>query len=159
MPKTCLVNKLEFIWADSVNQAKIKIIAALNNWRRVYEFIENFVSSLDISKSEISKILLSCEEVFVNVSRYAYPQSMGSIEVEAIYLEDSSELKITFKDSGVPFDPTVWEPENLNMSPSKRKIGGLGIFMVKSMMDKMEYEYIDNTNKLVIIKKINLGGC
>ena len=138
---------------------KFEIIANPNNWRKVYEFLREFIYPIYEDKTEVLKILMSCEEIFVNISRYAYPSSEGMVKINVSCLEDSSELEITFEDFGIPFDPTLWETVSTNLPLSERKIGGLGVFMVKNIMDKMEYEYADGKNKLVMTKKINnLGG-
>ena len=74
------------------------------------------------------------------------------IEVE--FLQDPLKVKITFKDSGMPFDPTAKEDPDVTLSAQERKIGGLGIYMVKKAMDEMTYEYVDGQNILHIVKTL-----
>ena len=66
----------------------------------------------------------------------------------------SREVSITLTDSGIPFDPLKKEDPDVTLTAEQRKIGGLGIFMVKKSMDAVEYEYIDGTNNLTMRKKI-----
>ena len=61
-------------------------------------------------------------------------------------------FKITFEDSGIPYDPLKKEDPDITLSADDRPIGGLGIFMVKKSMDDMSYEYKDNKNRLTITK-------
>ena len=62
---------------------------------------------------------------------------------------------MTFEDEGVYYNPLEKEDPDVSLSVEEREIGGLGIFMVKKSMDKMEYEYTDGKNVLTITKKIS----
>jgi anti-sigma regulatory factor (Ser/Thr protein kinase) len=120
------------------------------------------------------------EEIFVNIADYAYgekavdlcyskPVSERSerlttaaqcvivtcITNNVTYITKNREMvSVTFADRGIPFNPlTVPEP-NLNVPPEERKNGGFGIFMVKNLMDVIEYEREDGWNKLTIGKHI-----
>ena len=66
---------------------------------------------------------------------------------------DNRNIKVVFKDNGVPFNPLEKDDPNVNLSAEERNEGGLGIFIVKKMMDKVYYEYRDNNNILTIEKK------
>ncbi|MBO4733697.1 MAG: ATP-binding protein, partial [Clostridia bacterium] len=61
---------------------------------------------------------------------------------------------VTFIDSGVPFDPTAKDDPDVTLSAEERKIGGLGIYMVKKSMDDFTYEYKDGKNVVTITKAI-----
>ena len=128
--------------------------AIKENWSKVYEFVKDFMISLEISENIYTNLLIAVEEIFVNVSSYAYPNNIGNINISLEYNKLSRIIKIIFKDSGIPFDPTKKSKPNLKASPAKRKIGGLGIYMVKKISDTMEYLYSDNQNILSITKKI-----
>ena len=69
-------------------------------------------------------------------------------------LTDNNTVCIELTDSGKPFNPLAKADPDTSLSASERKIGGLGIFMVKKMMDKVEYLRYDNCNKLYLYKKI-----
>ena len=86
-------------------------------------------------------------------SRYGYSDKTGEV---VIYLEKSFEPKtvtITFIDSGVKFDPLAKPDPDITLSAKDRKIGGLGIFMTKKLMDELSYEYRDGHNVLSMKKK------
>ena len=70
--------------------------------------------------------------------------------------DDKKSIIITFIDEGVPFDPLIKKDPNVSLSVEERDIGGLGIFIVKKTMDKVEYEYKENQNILKITKRINI---
>lgn len=132
----------------------LNLPAVRDNWDRVYNFVKDFMVSLEISENVYTNLLIAVEEIFVNVSSYAYPNSIGNINISLEYNKLSKIITIVFKDSGIPFDPTKKSQPNIKASPEKRKIGGLGIYMVKKISDTMEYSYSNNQNILTITKKI-----
>ena len=121
------------------------------------DIIEYIMSSPDIpADDDIQfKIRLSVEEVVENVVRYAYTDGIGWLEA-GVELEDNGlMLAIEIKDAGIPFNPLEAGEPDLDASLEDRKIGGLGIFLTKQMMDSVEYNYIDGCNVLTMKKKLN----
>ena len=92
------------------------------------------------------------EEIFVNIASYAYPESTGNAVIE--FSCENGIMEITFIDQGVPFDPLAHSDPDINVPIEKRKVGGLGILMVKKMMDKVTYRRENGCNTLTIQKKI-----
>ena len=132
--------------------SNIKLKSKIENWKILSQFIESFLQKYYCNKNFIYEFLLSCEEIFVNICFYAYKNSEGEISVDICMLENY--IKIVFSDSGIKFDPTKFENKNINSKIYNRKLGGLGIFLVKKIMDKMEYTRKGNKNILVMTKKI-----
>lgn len=88
-----------------------------------------------------------------NVVKYAYPEgSDGSIELTA--QRSGNEVTFTLTDNGEPFDPTTIKPIDTSLSIEERPIGGLGIHLIKQMMDQVSYRYSDNKN--ILTMKINI---
>ena len=106
-----------------------------------------------ISKKQSMKLDVVIEELFVNIAKYAYDDA-GDVLIEVLF--DKNKLIITFVDEGNPFNPLERDDPDTSLSSDERQIGGLGIYMVKKMMDKVKYEYKDNKNILIIEKKF--GG-
>ena len=97
---------------------------------------------------------LSCEEIIVNIISYAYPvDTNGYIWLEVTANQD--ELCIEIHDGGVPFNPIEKQEPDLTQELEEREIGGLGIYLVLRMMDKVEYKREKGENKLILKKKIN----
>ena len=127
--------------------AKLESIPILTD--AVNEILEEH----DCSMKAQMQIDVAVEELFVNVSNYAYGDSVGDVTIR-VSVEDGN-AAITLIDSGVPYDPLKKPDPDITLSAQERAIGGLGIFMVKKSMDKMEYEYTDGKNVLTITKKIS----
>ena len=94
---------------------------------------------------------LACEEIVVNVTSYAYPE--GSDGFLDVYIRKDDRIVIRFEDGGVPFNPLEHEDPDTTLSWDERPIGGLGIFLVRSMMDDVRYTYENQKNVLTIEKK------
>ena len=94
---------------------------------------------------------LALEEAVSNVMLYAYPEGSGRVLVECT---KSDKLVFTITDSGVPFDPTQREEPDVTQGFEERSIGGLGIFLVRQIMDDIRYERKDNKNILTLTKLI-----
>ena len=97
------------------------------------------------------KLKLACEEIVVNVTSYAYPE--GSDGFLDVYIRKDDRIVIRFEDGGVPFNPLEHEDPDTTQPWDERPIGGLGIFLVRSMMDDVRYTYENQKNVLTIEKK------
>ena len=118
------------------------------------EFIDGFCEQRDIDNDITMSLNLAIEEAVVNVMNYAYPEgTVGYVDIEA----DADDDFVTFviSDTGKPFDPTQKDEVNIALSVEERPIGGLGIHLVRRMMDEISYRYADHRNILTLRKRIN----
>ena len=118
------------------------------------EFMKSVVEKLDMEKSLGRQLRLAVEEAVVNVIDYAYPVGQQG-EIEVRVMSDGKTLKTVITDSGVAFDPTVKEKADTTLSAEDRQIGGLGILLVREIMDTINYERQDGKNVLTLIKQLN----
>ena len=125
----------------------MKIRADVNNLSDVFKFIDSFLENAGCSPKAQIQIDTSVEEIFVNIASYAYPQGSGTADID-IYMTDDNTVCIELTDEGIPFNPLAKADPDTSLMASERKIGGLGIFMVKKMMDRVEYVRHDNCNQL-----------
>jgi sigma-B regulation protein RsbU (phosphoserine phosphatase) len=125
----------------------IKRIPELN------DFIGSIAQKLGLNSMMTSQVQLAVEEAVVNVMNYAYPDGkQGFVTVKA--MSDGHELRLVVIDSGVAFDPTNKEKPDVSLSVEERPIGGLGIFLVRELMDSINYERTDGRNILTMMKNI-----
>lgn len=117
------------------------------------EFLEKLSEKWEAVAKHSFNINLALEEAVTNVINYAYKDKNEHLINLDFSLEDS-ELKITITDDGIEFNPLLKEDPNTELSLEERKIGGLGIFFVKKIMDNIDYERINNKNILTLIKKV-----
>ena len=114
-----------------------------------------FIAALtqDFSGKVSYNITLVCEEIFVNVTKYAYPDGAGRLAIVWENDRENRKLRIEFEDSGIPFNPLLKEPPRLDVPISQRQIGGLGIVIVRELMDSVHYDYVDGKNRLTVTKE------
>ena len=119
--------------------------------------LAEWVEWLQLPAELSMSINLALEEAVVNVMEYAYPgRNDGKVFVEYVKVneEDGQRLVFTISDSGVPFDPTKRADADITLPAEDRPIGGLGIFLVKQLMDEVRYERCEEKNILTLVKKI-----
>jgi amino acid adenylation domain-containing protein len=114
------------------------------------DYIDRVVKNIGISPSLSMSLNLALEEAVTNVIMYAYGEGDGIVEIAATI--DGDQLTFTIKDSGTPFDPTQKEDADITLGFEERSIGGLGIFLVKQIMDQVEYQWVNGYNILTLTK-------
>ena len=120
---------------------------------RLNAFVEEVCHSVGFDEIITMQVKVAVEEAVVNVMKYAYPSGQpGDVTIEAA--SDETRLKFTIIDSGKPFDPTVYSTVDSTLSAKERRIGGLGIHIMRQNMDSINYERMDNLNVLTLRKKI-----
>ena len=116
------------------------------------EFVETVCEEKGLDMALTMNLNLALEEAVVNVMSYAYPDSQGDVKVDII-IDDQKVVSI-LTDSGIPFDPTQKGDVDTTLPAEERPIGGLGIHLVKQIMDKVSYQYVGNQNILTLEKNI-----
>ena len=126
----------------------------MENLDQVLSFVDKFLDELQCPPKPQMQLDVAVEELFVNIARYAYAPNVGQASIRLKSDDDPSGVSVTFIDRGVPYNPLAKADPDVTLSAEQRQIGGLGIYMVKKSMDKMEYEYKDGQNILTITKFI-----
>ena len=143
--------------AQSFDSKLTETLILKNNVKEVVKltaFIKQVTEQLQIDKELASQLRLAVEEAVVNVIDYAYPaEKEGEIEVRV--MSDGSIIKFVIIDSGGAFDPTAKEKADITLSAEDRQIGGLGLLLVRELMDSINYEREGGKNILTLLKKIN----
>ena len=153
----------DFEQADDITQLAVKINhytkemeeleieASMNNLYEVIDFINLELDSIDCPPDLETQLNLVTEEIFTNIVKYAYPRTGGNA---VIGIKTGEEIKLKFEDEGIPFNPLEIPAPNLWNAPEDREIGGLGIHLVRQLMDKVEYLRDGNKNILTMTKRI-----
>ena len=118
------------------------------------EFVDMVCEEVGMDMAVAIQMNLAMEEAVVNVMSYAYPaDTVGDVTIEAVTIAD--QIQFTITDSGIPFDPTAKAEVDTTLSAEERPIGGLGIHLVRQLMDSINYERIDGKNVLTLRKKFD----
>lgn len=134
---------------------ELTLQATLEKLPEVMAFIDEWLETLDCTIRAQTQIDVAVDELFSNIARYAYTPGVGDATVRLEYDDSTHAASITFIDGGIPYNPLEKDDPDVTLSPEEREIGGLGIFLVKKTMDRMDYRREDDHNILTIHKKIN----
>lgn len=145
---------LEKIMSEKENK-HLEISNRIDEIHKVEIFIEQLCEEWNIGFAEMHKVNLAMEEIVSNIINYGYrDDKKHTIEITASYT--SEVLKLTIVDDAMAFNPLEHkDPKDLDRPIEEREIGGLGIFFVKKMMDRVEYRHESNHNILIIEKMIS----
>ncbi len=134
-------------------QNKLVLSNDIEEIPQLTEFVNKACEAVGLDESKVMSITLALEEAVANVMNYAYPAGKkGLINIETA--ANDTRLKFIITDSGVPFDPTVVAEADTTLSAEERSIGGLGIFLVRNLMDSVNYERVAGQNVLTLRVKI-----
>ena len=132
--------------------AKLTFPAELENLQSMLKFIRDGAEKLGFESKTMNKIQMGSEEDLVNIISYAYPDGHGNIEITHS-IEEGKRLVIQIVDWGVAFDPLSRPDPDTEASIEEREIGGLGIFMMRNIMDEVHYKREEDRNILTLVKQ------
>lgn len=112
------------------------------------EIVHKELAAAGCPAYKLEEIEICVEEIFVNIASYAYLGQEGTVEI-GMQME-TDKIRMIFKDCGIRYDPTKNENPDITRSADERSIGGLGIYMVKNMTDRLEYKYQNKQNCLLM---------
>jgi len=131
----------------------ISVWASLEHLSELIEHVTRICLEHSATPEQIMSIELAVEEVVVNVISYAYTEnSQGKIKLSCYV--NNEQLIISISDWGIPYNPLLKEAPDVDALLDDRPVGGLGIFLTKQVMDKVEYEYHDAQNILTLTKNL-----
>ena len=133
---------------------ELTMSADRKNIPAVIEFVNQELDALGCSLKAEAQIDIAIDEIYSNIVKYGYEEEGGEVTVSFDVLEDPLVMTLSFLDQGKPFNPLESKDPDTTLSAKERKIGGLGIFMVKKTMDDIRYEYRDGKNILTIRKTL-----
>ena len=158
--KTHLLELLDRINTITFEPDEIRLEASVKNLPKVMKFLDEHMDDWHCSFKERNTIELAVEEVYINIANYAYMPGRGEVTIRAGLEEapDGSGKRMavfTFIDQGTPYNPLTKEDPDVSLPAGQRRIGGLGVFLVKRTMDDVHYEYQGGSNILTIKKRIS----
>jgi len=127
----------------------------ISEFQRLAHAIDDFGSGHCLTKSIVHDTTLALEEIFSNIINYAYDDEKVHRITCQIYVEND-QLHLEVTDDGRPFNPLNMPPPDIHAPLENRCIGGLGIHIVKRLMDALEYRRVENKNILTL--KLTLSG-
>ena len=134
---------------------EIKIKNQVGELEKVNQFVEEIGEELGLDMELQMNLNLVMEEMVSNVIFYAYPEGTEA-SIELLAESDGKELTFVLSDRGREFDPTMKEDADVDINPIDREgLGGMGIFIVKNIMNQVTYQRLEGKNLLTMKKDIN----
>jgi phosphoserine phosphatase RsbU/P len=159
-PQTDDITCFAFRYKGAMPQVDTRVFTLRNDLQELPGLraeIEIFLAAYDLSKDTVFNICLSLDEIFTNIVSYGYDDP-SERKIEVIIRHDGNEVVATVIDDGKEYDPLADPfPPDLDSDLDTRSVGGLGIFLVRTFMDKVSYSRDGERNRLVIVKHIGGG--
>lgn len=134
-------------------QARIRLNADLGELERLINWLDRFCEGHGIAEGPHYHVNVAVEEVVINAIKHGQCNPAdGAIEIELTLAGE--ELRIDITDTGIPFNPLELPTPELGAEIARRKIGGLGVHLVRSLMTRVEYERLAGCNRLRLSKRI-----
>ena len=140
--------------ADIERRFTLQVPSSTGNLAIIREFVVNVGGQAGLQEAEISKLELAVDEACANVIEHAYGHDISKdVTVRATF--DDAVLHVSVIDEGRGFDPASIPPNELDQLVKQRKSGGLGMRLIRTLMDEVQYEIVPGQkNELHMTKKL-----
>ncbi len=133
---------------------KARFDASIDELSRVIDLVNETILKAGWSDALLPVMDVAVEEIFVNIASYAYQTLPDADKYADITIDaEDDRVKIVFEDEGIEYNPLLRDDPDVTLPAGERKIGGLGIYMVKKSMDGVTYARTDGKNVFTIMKK------
>ena len=140
---------------QTMNSHTFILEAVPENFAAAQEQVRAFLAPCSCSMRTLLELDMLVEEIFINIASYAYPDKRGTAAIDLALNDKKDAITITFRDSGIPYNPLEKPSPDLSSPASARQIGGLGIFLVQKYADQLSYVYEDGENLLSLRKVLS----
>lgn len=137
-----------------MREARTVVAAEAAHLPVLTRFLQGFWSAAELPAEQAPAFELALEEVFMNVVLHASPRGNATPRVEVSLMLADGRLTMTVEDDGPQFDPLTLPSPKLTGSVAERPVGGLGVFLVRKMMDTVSYHRVSARNQLRMTKQI-----
>lgn len=143
--------------ANKKNNSELTVKSRTENLSLIRDFISDKASATGISNEEVENIMLAVDEACTNIIKHAYKSYPdGEINIKVDYNRDK--LLITIIDYGNTFDPLIVPDPDLQKYYRNGKVGGLGMYLMKSLMDDVKYKTVPGKyNQVLLSKRIKVS--
>jgi len=129
----------------------LTLLAQAESLGSVTHFVRESAREAKLPASLLGELDLLVEEIFMNITRHAYPKGLpGPVSVTCL-VTGPGELAVEFSDQGIEFNPLKVDPPNLALNLEQRPAGGLGVFLLKAFADSLSYRREQGSNRLTFV--------
>lgn len=125
--------------------------ASIENIPQMVAFVAENAAAVGVHPRRVMHLELATEEAVTNICSYAYEVPPGQVSIRVSRTDDA--VRVEFIDNGVPFDPLAADAPDLQADLENREVGGLGIFLIRRLLDEVHYHRRDNKNIMSLVIK------
>ncbi|GAA5521866.1 ATP-binding protein [Aliifodinibius salicampi] len=138
--------------SESTTTYNISVPASTEYLSKVRNFVANHASECGFTEQEIADIRLAVDEAYTNIIKHAYKNDrQKAVDIELGC--DQSELWIALLDTGNAFDPNNYKKPDIREKIKRKKRGGVGVYLIRELMDEVEYQTDESTNTIRMTKR------
>ena len=134
---------------NEVENKMLSVNPTMETVSQVAAFVEEHLERFEVPLKLSTKLMVAVDEIYSNIVHYS-----GASEARVRIIKETDTLRLIFSDNGKPYNPLDAKEPDVTASAEERAIGGLGIFMVRKMMDAVDYEYAGGMNKVTLTTKL-----
>ncbi|MEA5006106.1 MAG: ATP-binding protein [Rikenellaceae bacterium] len=148
-----MVNEQKTVQTSEITK-RIILTNNIEQINSLHVFIDSIGEELNLPPALTLNLNLALEEIVSNIILYAYSIESPANKIFIEFIKTGSKLKFIISDYGKPFDPTTKDEPDITLEAVDRPIGGLGIFLVRQIMDDIAYSRENGMNKLILYKSV-----
>ncbi|MDZ7771153.1 MAG: ATP-binding protein [Balneolaceae bacterium] len=138
--------------SDGITTHSITVKASTEHLARVRDFVAGHASDFGFKQQDVADIRLAVDEAYTNIIKHAYQNdNRKSVDIELGY--NTHEFWISLKDTGNAFDPRNYSKPDVRRKIKEKKRGGVGVYLIRKLMDDVEYNQQSGFNEIRMIKK------
>ncbi len=131
------------------------VLSRTDHLLEVRDFVSDAARQFGFGEEDVANIVLAVDEACTNIIKHAY-QYAPDKEIFIAILRNNGTFEVKIKDSGKSFNPDVLRPPDLKRNLSHHRRGGLGVYLMKKLMDKVEYSFAaGNNNEVKLVKYLS----
>lgn len=131
----------------------LSVEASTEHLAKVRDFVAAHAEKIGLSQKDISEIRLAVDEAYTNIIKHAYKDSMEK-KVKIKIGSDTDRLWISLMDEGKSFDPSTYSEPDLIKRIKEKKRGGMGVYLIRKLMDQVQYSRKGQTNEIRMVKNL-----
>jgi anti-sigma regulatory factor (Ser/Thr protein kinase) len=139
-------------------EAILGLRGADEEFPRLVEFAEEFAGRCGLPDTERARVLIILEELFTNAVRYGLRERASAGWIRVALAARPGRIEIEFSDDGEAFDPLARSMPDLDQAADQRAVGGLGLFILRSLVDEARYRREDGRNHLALVRRLPCAG-
>ena len=139
--------------AGTKNIQSLSVEASTKHLAEVRDFVAAHAEQIGLDQKDVSEIRLAVDEAYTNIIKHAYNNN-ASMKVNIEIASDGDQLWISLMDEGDSFDPSTYHEPDLMQRIKEKKRGGMGVYLIRKLMDQVQYNRKGKTNEIRMVKNL-----